>query len=622
MTLAKRILLGAALSLSLPLVLVLALRLPRSLPIDVGPGDRPYTQGLHPDFRLEADGATWRLLERRARLHLPVSVQGPGQLVLVLAQPGSEDVLLRVTFDDGTSRELTVPPTGELRPIAVEIPDGRTRANVRLRTERGPIRLAEARFEGSRPRPQPRLLRNWLALLAASAVALAVAGTSFRASVLLLAALVAALVASAALDPFAFLHWVGALSGVSLLGLGALALARFFRPGAPILVLLYLGVLLKSAAVLHPRFYFADMPIHETLLELVYHRGVVAFWQSLPEFQIQYRLGLSPVGDDYQAYPYSVLFYFLAHAGNRFVHATDFWLKATFGVVCALPVLPIGYLARKLSGLERADVLAAVVYLATPAYTLALLIVGFSSLLGHFLDLVLLAFLARTAFVLDPFRRTLALGALVLLSLAAYNSGFISVGLFFASVLVLAAPLRAIDLRTATRFALAGLAGAAAALLTYHPAILSNFLTAVVPVGVDSASSVPPVREIGAAVVGRVHMFVGAPVFLAGAIGVAGILRRTSSPGHRLLVAGWALSGLVALALRYAMGELLRHEKEMYWIGALLAVGAGVILARLRGVRRWGRLLVALALSAIVAALVLRFWSIAPSYYDRYRFLG
>jgi hypothetical protein len=620
MTVTKRIALGAVLSLSLPWILVLALRLPRGLPVDVGPGDRPYTQGLHADWRLEEDGTTWREMELRARLHLPVSVEGPGQLVLIVAHSGPAEAVLRVAFDDETSREVTLASSRELRPVVVEIPSARVRANVRLRSEGGPLRVAGVRFEGSRPRPQARLVRLWLVLFAASAAAFALGGLSFRASVLLLAGLLGALVTAAAIRPFAFIHWVGALAGVSLLGLLVVALARFFRPGASVLALLYLGVLFKSATLLHPSFYFADMPIHETLLDLVYHRGVVEFWRSLPEFQIQYRLGLSPVGDDYQPYPYSVLFYYIAHLGNRFVHSTDFWLKATFGVVCALPVLPIGYLARKLSGLERAGFLAGVVYLATPAYTLALLIVGFSSLLGHFLDLLILAFLVRTAFVLDPFRRVLALTGLVLLSLAAYNSGFISIGLFFASVLVLAAPLRALDRRSAIRFALAGLSGAALALLTYHPTILSNFLTAVVPQGVDSASTVPSLSEIAAAVLGRLHMFVAAPIFFAGAIGIAGVLRDERSPGHRLLVSAWVLSGLVALTLRYTMGELLRHEKEMYWIAALLALGAGVLLARLLRIPRWGKPIVALVLAVIVSALVVRFWSIAPSYYDRYRF--
>ena len=78
------------------------------LNMNIGPGDADYVQGLSEYWRYDGEH-TWRQMGRRARLQLPITVQGPGSVVLAVAQPASEAVALRIEMDDGTTRRMTIP---------------------------------------------------------------------------------------------------------------------------------------------------------------------------------------------------------------------------------------------------------------------------------------------------------------------------------------------------------------------------------------------------------------------------------------------------------------------------------------------------------------------------------
>jgi hypothetical protein len=426
------------------------------------------------------------------------------------------------------------------------------------------------------------------------------------------------------LSPFASVHLVSRGAAVSAVGVVILLAARFLthRARPAFFSLVYGAILFKCFLLFHPRFFFFDLPIHETLLELVYHRGVLDFWSRLPDYQMQHNLGLSRVGDVYHPYPYPVLFYLIAHLGNVLAHAPQFWLKLTMGVVSALPLFPVGFLARRLTKAPSADVAGGLAYLMAPAYTQALLILGASSLTGHFFDLVVVAFLAWTCLELGGWRRLIAATALIAVSLVAYTSGFISLGLLVASCLILSPFLKGLDRRSALRLAMAGLVGAMLAVATYHPRTISNLFFGVLPAGVEApADARPPLEELALSARARAHQFLGWPLVVAGLSGLGLIIRRQRSRALRLLVSAWALSGAIAYALRYVFRELLLHEKEMYWIAALLAVTTGVLWARLARRGRWGIGLAVVILLALAAVAITGFWGKAPLYYRFYRFL-
>ena len=110
-----------------------------------------------------------------------------------------------------------------------------------------------------------------------------------------------------------------------------------------------------------------------------------------------------------------------------------------------LALLPLGYLARRFSGAPQADLFAGIVYLFTPAYTRSLLLLELSALLGHLLDLIVIAYLARILLELFPARRIVATMVLIAASLAVYTSGFIHQGLLVCSLLILAPLLSGLD---------------------------------------------------------------------------------------------------------------------------------------------------------------------------------
>lgn len=598
------------------------------LNLDIGPGDTDYVQGLSEYWRYDGE-RTWRQMGRRARIHLPATIAGPGSVVLTVAQPASEAVILRIELDDETTRQMTISPFADFRELVVELPEGRARASIRLRSETqegspGTLRIDQVEWRGRKARPQTRLAQQGALVLALTLLALGLAGLPVSASLVGSLGLGAILWALSFQDPFTSIHLLRRAAALAMLGLPLIGLTRWLAPRLSpwFLSLLYLALLLKGFAVFHPSYFFTDLPIHQTLLELVYHRGVFDFWSRLPQYQMDHNLGVAPVAGVYQAFPYPVAFYLLAHVGNSLYHAPDLWLKLGGAVVSALALLPVGYLARRLSGAPQADLFAGVVYLFTPAFTRSLLLLELSALLGHLLDLIVIAYLAHISLSLFPARRIVATLVLIAASLAVYTSGFIHQGLFVGCLLILAPFLGGLSRAGALRLAGAGLAGAALALMTYHPETVSNLFAATLPAGADvpDATELPLGARLTSATA-RALEFLGGSVIVLGAAGVTYAIKQASSAPLRLLVVAWALSGAVAYALRYYFLELFHFQKELYWVGAMLAVGAGVLAAGLQKKGRVGLLAVIALLLVVVIGGLLAFEEMVPRFYERYVFL-
>jgi hypothetical protein len=546
-----------------------------------------------------------------------------------MSQPLSEVLRLSVELDDGSSQEITVPPTHEFQEIRLDLPESRVRADVRLRTDTGEgasgrLRLDRIVWSGNQTRPQARLAIQSAALLVLSLLAFGAAGLSLRGSIAGSIIIGGAIAALALQDPFATVHLFRKGAFVALLGLTlVLILRRVARHLTPaFLSLIYGALLLKAFLLLHPAFYFTDLPIHETLLELVYHRGIVDFWTRLPEYQMAHNLGVAPVAGVYQAFPYPAAFYLFAHLGNATYHAPELWLKIGGALASALALLPLGFLARRLSRERHVDLAAGAVYLLTPAYTRSLLLLELSALLGHLMDLVVVAYLARISLQLVPARRTIAVAALVMASLAAYTAGFIHQGLFIGSLILLSPLLGGLERSNALRLAIAGLVGAAVALLTYHPDTVSNVFLATLPAGAEASSEAAislTSRLVSAGA--RAREFLGGPLLALGTLGLVFCFRRVSEAPLRLLLSAWAFSGAVAYVLRYYFVDLLHFQKELYWVGALLAVATGVMVVGSARRGRIGALVAAAILLAIAVGGFLAFWEMAPRFYERYVFL-
>lgn len=612
-------------ALTSPLLLYGILVLPSPVRIDLGPNDRAYTQGLQQEWRFDGE-TSWREMGRRARLHLPVVLRGGGTLTLSVSQPDPAPVRLQARFDDETTREISIPFSQGFQKVVFELPDARIRANVRLRSDTetgapGRLKIASIGWEGETVRPELSLVWAGGWLFALTFLALAASGASLRASAAGTLGLAAMLFFLGAENPMSSLHLIQRGPAAAAMGLLVVGLARLVSRGLKpaFLCLVYGALLLKTFLVFHLQFYFVDLPIHETLLELVYHRGLIDFWLRFPDYQVIHNLGVAPVGGLYQPFPYPTFFYLIAHLGNRMLHDPELWLKLTGALAGTLSLFPLGYLARRLSHAPRADLLAGAFYLLTPALTQSLLLLELSALAGHLFDLIVVAYLARISLDLSSWKRTLAVAALIAASATVYTSGFIHQGLLVGSCLILAPCIGGLDRRSAARLAAAGLLGATVALAFYHPRTVSNLFLAVLPaVAVTSSEVSPTLVERLLSAIARAKRFLGLALPLVGLAGWIDALRRAPTTSLRLLVAAWALSGAAGYFLRFVLLELFHFQKELYWIAAVLSVGLGVWSAHLWQRNRTGRLLASLILLAMAAAAVLWFLEMAPRFYSDY----
>jgi hypothetical protein len=436
-------------------------------------------------------------------------------------------------------------------------------------------------------------------------------------------AILAAIAVVARFDAFAAAHLAQRLSWAAGAGALVVLLARFLTrgAGARLRALVFGAILVKSALLFHPRFYFYDWPIHETLLELLYHRGAIDFRSRLVDYQLAHNIGVAPIGDERLAFPYPVAFYYAAHVGNGLHHSPELWLKLTAALFAALALFPLGYLARRLTPLPNAELYAALAYLAVPSLTRSLLLLELSAVAGSFFDLLALAALASVELKLDPPRRFLFAAVAMAASLAAYTAGFVHLGLLVGSALVLGLGVRRIRGETfqpkdAMRLALAGLLALALGLLAYPAQAVSGLgkvlrsQEAQSPAGSEGRAT----GELASAI-SRARTFFGIPLLAFGVVGLTRAVRGMPASSLRLLFLSWALSALVAMALRYVFIDLFQYQKEMYWAAALLAVGAGALAA---AVPRSYRAALLLALLASFA-LDLPRW--VDQFYDSYLFL-
>lgn len=606
--------------------LSLALLLPPSIDLKLGPGDRDYAQGFSDPFRFDGE-VTFRRLEGRARAALPLLVREGGTLEVVARSSGSAPASLTLRFDDGTAVSATVPPSsGGFQGLRFEIPPSGPRAHVRLRADTEPVEVSALRWQPAWILPNRSLALAAGLLGALSYLAFAAAGLRARVALAGVSFLFAALAILARIDGFAFVHLTARLPWAASLGLALVGIARIAAKTASFRALLFIALLFKASLLFHPRFYFFDWPIHETLLELLYHRGALDFHSRLVDYQQAHNVGVGQVGGEARVFPYPVLFYYTAHIGNRFHHAPELWLKLGAAMFATLALLPLGYLARRLTPYANADFFAALAYLLVPSLTRSLLLLELSAVAGCFFDLLAVAALAALNLKLDRARgfalATLAMAA----SLAAYTAGFVHLGLLVGCALALVLGERLLGPvitagswsgRDALRLAFAGILALGLAIFAYHPKAVAALATAVLSQSADSpASAAAPLGDLVDSSVARARSFLGIPLIAAGALGLALALRGLDPSPLRLLYSAWALSAVAAYFLRYLFIDLFQYQKELYWAAALLALGSGVLACSVRK-----RILAAALLLALLASFAVEFRVMAEQFYRSYLFL-
>ena len=613
-----------ALLLLSPLFCFALLRIPASVRLEVGPGDESYAFGLSRAWTFDRENG-YRDLGRRVRFLLPVTVQGPGKLsVRVRGGAGR----LRARFDDGTTHEKTFDATEGAQTVTFEIPEERLRAHVRLRFEPDSSgKIAEVSglsWESAAPRPGRELLvAGWVLLLLPFAAMLA-AGGSIASGLSVSLATGAVLLGLAVFDPFAALHLTlraapVSIAGIVIVGLATLAgprLSPWFR------MLVYFTLLARSAMLFHPSFYFSDIQMHEVLIERAYHRGFTHLFLHWQDYAGGMGLGASPLRDGRAAFPFPILFHGLTHVGNRFLHAPVEWLKLGGAVFSALALFPVGYLARRFSGGRRgSELFAGTLYLLVPCLTQNLLLLKFSAAAGHFFDLTVVAFLSYASLSIHGIARWIAASLLIAASLAAYNSGFIHIGLLVGGALFLAPLIGGMSRRDALALATAALVAVPVGLVSYQPEWIRDFAASrLTDAASDSESGKPtPATTIDPPSVKAAYS-IGLPVLVLGILGAAREIPALASP-QKLLASSWLFSAIASHGLRFLFPVLLLQQKEAYWAAGALAVLGGLLLARLsESGNRWKSSAAALALAVSAVELLRWFWFYQPFFFSHYLF--
>lgn len=574
---------------------------PRTLTLNLGPNDAHYLSGFAASYEID-DGVGARWSRHHATLELPFAFEGAAEVALrferVLLQPARVRLFLgsrEIDDFEATAgaihiRSLPVALTGAapLRfTLTAQADDGRDRG---LRLDWLRVRSVQ----GSRLWPRANAAWGPVAFALALVVLLRWGGFAAWQSLGLAAPWVLGLLGWIWFDPLPASHvTLKLLLPFALLQALATVVLRRVSGGRIVAALLGASFLAHGAALFHPRFFYPDVRTHRTVVfTLSEAQG------SLPERAAATRETLHQafrtVGDRGYAFPYSPLFYLPFPVDHQGVDGIEDAMRLAGLVAASLEVVLVFGIARLLFG-AGAGLAAAALAACLPVFSSRLLLAMWPTLVGHLLDVLVIA--AAVAYLRAP-RRRWRLAALLAVTLAAYLtyiSSLISLSLFLAALALL-------ERRRARVLLGAMLLGCAASLLWLYWPFTKVFVSQIVPqllAGTGAQGAV----GLGAgllAALGRLPLFFGwwLPVLaLAGFVAV----RPRLVPPERSVLAAWAFAGLALVALRGLAFGLFRDLKEAVFLAPLVAVLAGWVVERLWARRRWWR---AASAGVLVATLL------------------
>ncbi len=550
-----------------------------------GPGDSFYLQGFTPQHEIE-DAVASHWSRHDAAVRLPLIVSGPATLrfryARVLREPGDAAVRL----DGAVVDRFPVRGGGLAFERSIDIPPGRPqRVDVGLSVAAGDTRNYGLRM-------------YWLAVEAGAGGRLGLSGAArFRAAALLVlvfgalrlfgwgprgAALVALVPALAvafglARDPWLVHRLITGLPEAFVLVVAAGLLVRRWLGAAltarevRIVAVLACGAfLLRAAALNHPAFHYADLTTHERLSAAIHDAGLE--FLRAPARTIGAQGAWSkPTFAGTVVLPYAVAF----HLPFALLELTPDQRIQGFKLLAAaltlVPLLALVALARRFGAGLAGPALLVVI----PVYTSRLSLALFPALLGHALDMVLLAWLA---WHLDRLRelRVWAAGALLVAAAQlAYVSSLTHTALLVGWLaLLLAVAGGAEGRRDASRLLALGLAGALLSLALYYRDFIGPVLGLV---GAGGPARFPP-ESFWPVAANRTWVFFGWSHPALAVLGAGALWRRGRAS---LLAAAWLLTYVGLILLRARIPDVFRYGHEPLFVTPLVCLAAGEGLRRL-----------------------------------------
>jgi hypothetical protein len=591
------VLLLAALLAATGGALALAGRARAPLTFDVGPSTGRYLAGFTDSE--ERPPLTFRWSRRDARLAVPLSSGGgSGVLTLRAARFLDQPARVEVWISGRFAGAFEGRPGGfKLVRLPVEVPPGPLTLALKSESpdaEDLGVALDWLRLEGvglrvSARQPAPFLLVGGVFLLAR------LTGFGRRGAFGLAAAAAAACGLGAALDPFAFAHVAPRLAAPGLALAAACAFALRREPRGRVVVMIFLaGYLLKGAGLFHPRAFYPDVRLFGRYTrELAQAEGTLA--ERSHQAQIRTHTAYPRfVGGKPYAFPYSPVFFLpftlLPPERARVEDA----LKHVALAAAGLEVVAVFVFARLVLGRAAGLAAAAVASVLPPLFS-RLLLAMWATIAGHLLDLLVVIAALLVLQRPESRRRLLSLAGATLAAFLTYISSLFNVAglLGFLGLL---------EGRRGWRWLALAAGGAAVAVVClYLPFVLlfwDEILPAVLAGGAGAARAAPE-AGLGPALY-RIPIFFGYAYPLLTAAGLV-LVRRQASPEARRVVAAYGLTFALLVALRAFGGGLFKDLKEIEFVGPLVALGTGAVLAELAGRGRAGRWAAALVGAGLIA---------------------
>ena len=593
----------AALLSGLSLALVVSLGQP--ITFVPGPADHEYTHGFQ---RERTTGTTLRWGKAQARLDLPFRVRRPSRLLVIGGRPGLAPSPIQLQQDGGTVEVVEVGPLGIDHTMAL-VPASALGLSLRSPETERDLSLQIARVTllptgtGAVVPERSVLVRT---ALGAAALAAAFLATGFSGPQSLLGALGILSVPLCLVgfsDPFSAVHLARKVSLFVPLLTAPFALlprecARRFVP------VLAVTLALRSA-VFHPLYDYKDVEIHHQVTRVAVRLGPAELWSRMGDYQQRFDLGRASSGSGMVPFPYPPTFYTLAALLP--LEDTEEAMKIVAIAAQALSVLVVMVLAGRLLGPGPPEVVAGLLAAFFPSDLLELLRASYPAILGHAVDLCVVAWLFGRLGELRSLRGITLLALLLAAAALTYNAAPVHFAVFLPTLLLVASARPPVPGRTG--LILAALGGALLSMAYYGGFVRSTWERAMEGNARAGAPGLPGLRlgqVLGSWDVSTLAYLI---VPLAGA---TILLRRTgfAAPESRILVA-WLLFPLVILGPVFLSPEPFRYFRRFYFAYPLFPL----LAASVATLRRGWILPVTVALLAIGAyeiAVIGRAFLLAP----------